>query len=87
MFEKFASFKFFYFSYLFFFREKKLSFFFLLAYLLLRVGVGPTANSFLCNLFFLALNSERYLLTFACCVSLLSDQAMLTFVQINLIKF
>lgn len=51
--------------------------------------MGTTANSFFMQsiFFFLALNSERHLLSFACSVSPLSDQAMLTFVQINLIKF
>lgn len=53
--------------------------------------MGATANSFLMQsfffFFFLALNSERHSLSFTYCVSLLSDQAMLTFVQIDLIKF
>lgn len=44
---------------IFFLEEKNLSFFFLLAYLLLRVGVGPTANSFLCNLFFFGIKFRK----------------------------
>lgn len=75
--------------------KKLLLFTFLLSYLFLEKsflhisfcgwGWGTTTNSFLCNLFFRV--EFGLLLSLTCCgVSLLSDQAMLTFVQIDLIK-